>query len=123
MEYDHPLDLTADEISSAMAGADGAERYPAILTLAQAAELAQVPLGTIRDWRSRGLLAGCSSRPGKQVRIWRDRFIQFLFSKHSDATKESKRKVCTRWRDRLDLPPRRVEEMVCLLACEWPSLA
>jgi len=90
MEYDRSLDLTADEISSAMTGADGANAYPAILTLAQAAALAQVPLGTIRDWRSRGLLAGCSSRPGKQVRIWRDRFIKFLFNNGVDVPKKSK---------------------------------
>lgn len=90
MEYDRPLDLTASEISSAITSADGSERYPAILTLAQAAELAQVPLGTIRDWRSRGLLAGCSSRPGKQVRIWRDRFIKFLFNNGINVQKKSK---------------------------------
>lgn len=93
MEYDRSLDLTADEISSAMTGADGADTYPAILTLAQAAALAQVPLGTIREWRSRGRLAGCSNRPGKQVRIWRDRFIQFLFDNKVHVPKSKKRKV------------------------------
>lgn len=94
MEYDRSLDLTADEISSAMMGADQADTYPAILTLAQAAALAQVPLGTIRDWRSRGLLSDCSSRPGKQVRVWRDRFIQFLFNSRVHVPKKThQRKV------------------------------
>lgn len=64
MEYDSDLQLRTDEIIRAFAGDDPASMYPPILTMAQAAALTQVPLGALRDWRSRGLLAGCSFRRG-----------------------------------------------------------
>lgn len=95
MEYDVDLRLTDGEISSAL-GAHWADRFPPILTLQQAAALAQVPVGTIRDWRSRGLLSDCSRKCGREVRIWRDRFIRFLFGGKqlgNVTAKRTKRKV------------------------------
>lgn len=92
VEYDVDLNLADSEIASALSAA-GADIYPPILSLGQAAALAQVPLGTIRDWRSRGLLSECSYRRGREVRVWRDRFIKFIFGseqKRNGSTRKRK---------------------------------
>ena len=60
--------------SSNPAGSFG-EGYPALLTVDQAAELAQIPKRTIYEWSSRGLLRGCSCRAGRYLRIFRDGFL------------------------------------------------
>lgn len=45
----------------------------------QAAEIAQVPMGTIYDWSSRGHFNDFKSRRGRRVRlINRDAFVRFL---------------------------------------------
>lgn len=54
--------------------------YPPILSIEQAAELGQLPVETLRSWRSRKLLDDCSRRVGKRVRFFRDRFVQWLFN-------------------------------------------
>jgi excisionase family DNA binding protein len=54
-----------------------------VLTVTQAAELAQVQVGTLYDWSSRGKLAGCARRAGRHLRIHRDRFLAFIFSSDS----------------------------------------
>lgn len=74
------LQLTDDEIRTAFSDATWAEKFPPILTVPQAAELAQVPVATIYDWRSRGRLNSCSRRVGRHVRIHRDRYLAFIFS-------------------------------------------
>jgi hypothetical protein len=51
------------------------------MTIEQVAELLNVKLGAVRDWRSRGLLRDCSRKVGKQVKFWRDRFIKDVFNK------------------------------------------
>lgn len=75
MLSDNGLDLSAKEIAAFFSEPAWASRFPPILTIAQAAELLQVPIETVRSWRSRGLLDSCSKRVGKHVRIFRDRFI------------------------------------------------
>ena len=80
MERDPPLKLTSDEIAAAFEQSAWATTYPPILSLQQAAELAQVPLATVYQWRSQGKLESCSRKVGKHVRIFRDRFIQYLFN-------------------------------------------
>ena len=55
-----------------------AEKFPPILTVKQAAELAQVPVNTIYTWSSQGLMKKCSVRAGKHLRIFRDKFYQSL---------------------------------------------
>lgn len=72
--------LTSREIAAAFSDPHWAERFPPILTIEQSAELLQFPLGTLRDWRSRGLLGSCSRRVGKRVRFWRDRLIHWFFN-------------------------------------------
>ncbi len=57
---DNGLGLTATEVAAPFLGSDSARKYPPIMTAQQAAELLQVPLNTIYDWSSRGLLKGCA---------------------------------------------------------------
>ena len=71
--------LTAEEVRQIFEDEGGAGRFPPFLTLAQAAELARVPVKTVQDWRYKGLLSGCSAKGGKRVRVLRDRFLQWLF--------------------------------------------
>ena len=56
-----------------------AEKFPPILTVQQAAELAQVPVQTLYSWSSQGRMKSCSARAGKHLRIDRDKFLKCLF--------------------------------------------
>ena len=80
MEHDKSLRLKDQEIAHAFCDPDIAARYGPVLTLEEAAELVRLPLGTMRDWRSRGLLASCAIKTGRHVRLWRDRFIKAVFN-------------------------------------------
>lgn len=73
------VELKDDELARAFAGAWGSE-FPPVLNVIQAARLADVPAKTIYDWSHRQLLKGCAVRRGKRLRIFRDRFVRFLFS-------------------------------------------
>ncbi len=74
------LNLSAAEIRATFDSAEWATRFPPVLSTPQAAELLQVPLDTIYDWSSRGLLKGCSRRAGKHLRFFRDRLISKVFN-------------------------------------------
>ena len=78
------LRLKDQEVAAAFATAQWSERYPPVLTLEQAAEMLQVPLQTLYQWRSRGRLRGCSRRVGKHVRVFRDRLIKQIFNEGLD---------------------------------------
>lgn len=80
MEDDTSLKLTDREIAAAFSDAQWADRFPPVITLAQAAELLQVPLQTLYQWRARGLLGKCSRRVGKRVLVFRDRLLQQVFN-------------------------------------------
>jgi excisionase family DNA binding protein len=80
MEGKAGLKLTPKEVAAAFSDSAWANRFPPILTVEQAAELLQVPKGTIYDWSSRGLLMGCARRMGKHLRFMRDRLILKLFN-------------------------------------------
>ena len=71
--------VSAKDLAAAFDHGAWAEKYPPVLSLAQAAELLQVPLNTLYQWRSRGLMRGCSRKVGKHVRVWRDHLIQQIF--------------------------------------------
>ena len=58
-----------------------AEQNPPIMTLEEAAAMLRMSPETLRDWRSRGLLADCSRKLGKQVKFLRDRLVKRLFNK------------------------------------------
>ena len=77
----HPKDglkLSDAEIDRAFTGKWG-DMYPPILNLSQAAKLADVSKKTIYDWSHCGRLTGCARKTGKRLRIFRDRFVRFLF--------------------------------------------
>ena len=74
------LNLSAAEIRATFECSDWATRFPPILSTRQAAEILQVPIGTIYDWSSRSLLRGCSRRVGKHLRFFRDRLISKVFN-------------------------------------------
>lgn len=63
--------------------AEYAGKYPPYIVVEQAAEIAQVPAGTIYDWSSRGLLDPFKTKRGRRIRLNRDAFVQFLFHTHS----------------------------------------
>ena len=77
--------LTAEELAAGFAAdVHWAAKFPPVLTVAQAAELMQLPIKTIHDWSSRGLLKNCAFRAGKHLRVLRDRFILELFNKKNN---------------------------------------
>jgi hypothetical protein len=55
-----------------------ASKFPPLITLDQAAAIAQVPIGTIYDWSSRGRFDAFKRRVGREVRLFRDPFIRTL---------------------------------------------
>jgi hypothetical protein len=63
---------TVEEVRAMFAGQD--DRYPPIMTLAQAASLVGLQPQTLRKHRSEGKYAQCSS-PGHPVRFLRDQFL------------------------------------------------
>lgn len=69
------LRLTAQEVAKAFLDPVWASKFPPILSVEQAAQLFQVPVGTIYAWSSRGLLKGCCRRVGKHLRFFRDRLV------------------------------------------------
>lgn len=71
--------LSADELTATFAVGPWATDYPPILTIAQAADMLQVPVGTLRFWRTTGRLNGCSRRYGRVLRFYRDRLIRWFF--------------------------------------------
>jgi hypothetical protein len=80
VEYDTSLRLTDQEITQAFSDPDVAAKLPPVLSLEEAAELMRLKLGGIRDWRSRRLLSTCSVRAGREVKVFRDRFIKAVFN-------------------------------------------
>ena len=77
---DGNLKLTDAEIAAWFSDPLWAKRFGPILGLKRAARLLDTPPGTIRDWRSRGLLRGCCRRVGKQVLFVRDRLVKRVFN-------------------------------------------
>ena len=80
MDRTTSLHVTSDEVRATFADPNWSSEFPPLLTVDQAARLAQVPKATVYDWSSRGLLHGCSRRVGKYLRILRDRFVTQLMN-------------------------------------------
>jgi excisionase family DNA binding protein len=74
------LELTDREIAASFAAPLWGQRFPSVLTLEQAAELLQVPVNTLYQWRSQERLRTCSRKIGKHVRFYRDRLITTVFN-------------------------------------------
>ena len=72
--------FTDAELAAAFSDIESSRRFPPVLSVVQAADLLQVPVATIHDWSSRGLLIRCSRKIGKHLRISRDRFLQQAFN-------------------------------------------
>lgn len=81
---DRDMKLKPAELTSAFSDPHWAREYPPILSVPQASALLQVPVGTIYDWSSRGLLRGCSRRVGKHLRFFRDRLVSRVFNEGLD---------------------------------------
>ena len=60
-----------------------AETYPPLITLDQAAQIAQRSVNTIYDWSSRGLLESFKMKPGKRCLLALDGFVRFLMQRRS----------------------------------------
>jgi hypothetical protein len=74
------LKLSEKEVAAMFADPLWAERFPPILSVKQSSELLQVPVATIYDWSSRGMLRGCSRKVGKHLRFFRDRLLMQVFN-------------------------------------------
>ena len=79
-DKDAGLKLTDKEVAQSFADPIWAVKFPPVMSIEQAAELLQVPVATIYDWRSRGRLVGCCRKVGKHLRFLRDRLIQHIFN-------------------------------------------
>ena len=51
--------------------------YPPLVTVDQAAEILQRPVGTVYDWSSRGLFDAFKRRAGRQIRLIRDELVRW----------------------------------------------
>ena len=80
MDGDTNLKLTDKEIGSTFADPLWAERFPPVMNIEQASDLLQIPVDTIRQWRSRKLLGRCCRKIGKHLRFYRDRLIKKVFN-------------------------------------------
>jgi hypothetical protein len=80
MAGDTNLKLTDKEIGSTFSLPLWAEKFPPVMTIDQTAELLQIPVATIYQWRSRGLLGRCCRKIGKHLRFYRDRLIKKVFN-------------------------------------------
>jgi hypothetical protein len=74
------IELTLEEIHAAFPAEARAAAPAPILTPAQFAALAGLPLKTVYAYLENGQMHGCHRRRGKHQLIWRDRAIQALFN-------------------------------------------
>jgi len=77
------INIDNSELGTMFADPLWAGKFPPLLSVETAAELADVSKATIYDWSSRGLLDKCAKKQGKRLRIIRNRFVQFLLGEES----------------------------------------
>ena len=65
--------------------AEFAEKFPPLLNVEQAAQIAAVPVKTIYYWSSLGHLDACKHTRGKHVRFTRDCFVNFLLGTNTST--------------------------------------
>ena len=75
------LKITQEEVTRTFSDSEWEAKFPPIMSVAQAAELLQVPKGTIYQWHSQDRLRGCVQRVGKHLRFFRDRLVLNVMSK------------------------------------------
>jgi hypothetical protein len=61
-----------------------ATRYPSLICVAQAMEIADVTRKTIYHWSSTGKLDGFKAKQGRHIRLSRDQFVRFLLESKSN---------------------------------------
>jgi hypothetical protein len=71
--------LTAKDLSSLFDDPDWKTKFPPLINVDQAAELAAVKKNTIYDWSSQKLLDDCKTKNRRPLLFHRDRFVQILF--------------------------------------------
>jgi excisionase family DNA binding protein len=57
-----------------------AQRYPPLITVEQAAEIAHVPKATIHAWSSANRLDEIKIRCGRRILLKRDSFVRFVLA-------------------------------------------
>lgn len=78
---DQDLRLSDREIAAFFADPAVAAKFGPFLTFDEAAQLLRTKVGTLRDWRSRGLLPGCARKIGRNVTFVRDRLVKQVFNR------------------------------------------
>jgi excisionase family DNA binding protein len=73
--------LTSNEIKSLFDDPDWKSKYPPLLTVCQAAELAGVSKHTVYGWLSQGLLDDCRSKTRRPVQIHRGKYLEIIFNR------------------------------------------
>jgi hypothetical protein len=81
MERDARIKLSPAELNAMFADEKWSREFPPILLVEDAARLAGVEVATVYDWSSRGLLREFANKKGKKLRILRNKFVEFLFSR------------------------------------------
>ena len=75
--------LTPEEVAQLFDNPDG-EKWPPVLTPAQAASLLGIARSTLYEWYAKGRLRDCGRKRGKHIRFLRDRLVQTFFSGKED---------------------------------------
>lgn len=76
---DPGIKLTKREIAAAFGDKAGGD-FPPILTMEQVSAMLQVPMSTLKQWKTEGRFDGCFRRVGKRGRWFRDRVIDKYFN-------------------------------------------
>ena len=63
------------------------QKYPPLISVEQASDIANVPVKTIYHWSSTGQLDLCKTRKGKRLRISRDCLVLFLLGTAGNTRK------------------------------------
>jgi len=81
MDERKKLKITKEEVGQMFTDPHWSAKFPPVLTIAQVAELLQIPTSTLYQWKSQGKLVGCYQRTGKHLRFFRNRLILRIFNK------------------------------------------
>ena len=81
MDSGKKMKVSKEEVGRMFTSPYWDERFPPVLTIAQAAELLQIPVSTLYQWKSQGKLVGYYQRTGKHLRFFRNRLILRIFNK------------------------------------------
>lgn len=66
------------ESAAAEVMAEYANRYPPLISVEQAAEIAHAPPATIHGWSADGAFDGFKARSGRRILLQRDCFVRYV---------------------------------------------